>query len=162
MDGRSAHLRPQRTISVTTDLVFFFSLGFLSLSLGLFGLTFSYLVGLYQTVCFSYPHTLIQKEEKRHRETRCLSRIDSRHLIPLACFFFPFFFFLFAPHFLPSAFFPSLHFQDSGNPRGRDRQEKTQTPEPPSFSIAQFPLLWAARPISSSRPGNAFKFHRIG
>lgn len=161
------------TISVTTDLVFFFffSLGFLSLSLGLFELTFSYLVGLYQTACFFHPHTHTQKEEKRgteRRETRCLSRIDSRHLPPPR-FFFQCVFFFFLVAAFPSFrffFFPPFTSKIPGYPWGLDQQEKTQsrTTAAVVFHSPISPLffLWAVLPISSSRPGNAFKFDRIG
>jgi hypothetical protein len=144
--SRSAHLRPHHICDDRSR--FLLLLTWVPHSLGLCELTFSYLVGLYQTVCFFffYPHThthSYRKEKERERE-----RPDACHgSIPVTLFFLPFFSYIFQcvfffyldcwlPHFLPSALFPLFTFSRLHQPLtnthtdtlvGRDQQDEIHT-----------------------------------
>ena len=121
--SRSAHLQPHHICDDRSR--FLLLLTWVPHSLGLCELTFSYLVGLYQTVCFFffYPHTHTHTYKKKKKE-----RPDACHgSIPVTLFFLPFFLIFFSVSssstwivgcrisFLPLYSLPLL-FQDSTNP----------------------------------------------
>ena len=176
--SRSAHLRPHHICDDRSR--FLLLLTWVPHSLGLCELTFSYLVGLYQTVCFFffYPHTHThsyrKKKKKRERETRCLSRIDSRHLIFSFLFFLYFSVCLFLllgllvaafPSFrsIPSLYFfkiPPTPYKHTDTLVGCDQQDEihTHTHKPSVVvSIPQFPLFMGSapsRPVVQEMPSN--------
>ena len=119
----------------------------------------------------THTHTHIQKEKKR--ETRCLSRIDSRHLIFPSFFSYifqcVFFFYLdcWLPHFLPSALFPPFTFSRFHQPLTNtqthwwvviSKMKYTHTHKPSVVvSIPQFPLFMGSapsRPVVQEMPSN--------
>ena len=160
--SRSAHLRPHHICDDRSR--FLLLLTWVPHSLGLCELTFSYLVGLYQTVCFFffYPHTHTHTyKKKKKRETRCLSRIDSRHLIFPSFFssisILTVFFYLdcWLPHFLPSALFPPFTFSRFHQPLtntqthwwvviSKMKYTHTHTNRASSFLFPNFLFLWVA------------------
>jgi hypothetical protein len=175
------------TISVTTDLVFFFfSLGFLTL--WGYASSLSLILSDYIRPCASsssiHTHTHTHTERKKRERERDQMLVTDRFPSPYFSFLFFLIFFSVSSSstwivgcrisFLP-LFSLSLLFQDSTNPSQTHTQTHwwvgiskmkythTQTDKPSVVvSIPQFPLFMGSAPISSSRTGNAFKFDRIG